>query len=365
VVRLNTHGAGASRMETRVQTEPHHSHGGAPSAIATAGSGSRRKSPRYAALFADSVVPRQGYTRVVRPGTQIVIVTARHDALSADELRAIGEYRLDQYILAGLYDAEVADRLGLTTDPEMGRLSPRGLHIAIGDTSGRFLCYVCFESASIPPFGNVRSDLVYPVLRDTDRLYFPCEVDFGGWIYADHPGMALLPAANVRELIRLVRNQSEKSPLDRLAVVEMLVAIARVLSDPVHRLEAIVGCASPDVRRLLHSYGIPVAYMPFATDKQGWYSAQTDAIWTEASHRPGRFWPFAIATADIRAETPFFDALEEALSLDPPYIAEALAPLRRRGPERTPRYIHGDPDGPADFWTADASYRADNHSGAS
>lgn len=353
-------------METSVQTEPHYSRGvRASSAVATAGPDSRRTSPRFAALFADPVVPRQGYTRVVRPGTQIVIVTARHDALSADEVRAIGEYRLDQYIQAGLYDAEAADRLGLTTDPEMGRLGPRGLHIAVGDTSGRFLCYVCFESASIPPFGNVRSDLVYPVLRDTDRLYFPGEVDFGGWIYADHPGMALLPTANVRELTRLVRNQSERSPLDRLAVVEMLVASIRVLSDRAQGIEAIVGCASPDVRRLLHSYGIPVAYMPFATDSQGWYSARTDAIWTEASHRPGRFWPVAIATADIRAETPFFDALGEALSLDPPYIAEALATLRRRGPERTPRYTYGDPDEPATFWTADPAYRADNHSAAS
>ncbi|HEX6121782.1 MAG TPA: hypothetical protein VFY89_01415, partial [Ktedonobacterales bacterium] len=107
---------------------------------------------RYPVLFAPGEVPaRPGYDRKVRPGTQLIVITALHEALSAAEIEAIAQYRLVQYTLAGLYDAEVVTRLQLKMDPAIGTLSGQDIHVLVGDTSGRFLCYLCFQSPLAPP----------------------------------------------------------------------------------------------------------------------------------------------------------------------------------------------------------------------
>src|SRR5579884_2634197 len=69
----------------------------------------------YPTLFASNrpnCMP--GYKRIVREGTGLVIVSVQHGVLSEAERKAIGQYRLQQYILANMYDPAAVERLGIT-----------------------------------------------------------------------------------------------------------------------------------------------------------------------------------------------------------------------------------------------------------
>src|SRR5437868_7895508 len=77
----------------------------------------------YRELFAAAAPSeREGYRRIVRGGTGLVTISARHSALAQSEADAISRFRLHQYVLAGLYDGEIIQRLGLATDPAMSLL---------------------------------------------------------------------------------------------------------------------------------------------------------------------------------------------------------------------------------------------------
>src|SRR5690348_3801157 len=83
---------------------------------------------RYPVLFSPGETSaRPGYYRKERPGTRLIVITARHDALTTEEIEAIAQYRLVQYTLAGLYDAEIVTRLQLKADPAIGTLSSQDI----------------------------------------------------------------------------------------------------------------------------------------------------------------------------------------------------------------------------------------------
>jgi hypothetical protein len=176
---------------------------------------------------------------------------------------------------------------------------------------------------------------------DTHRLHFPVEIDYGHELYATHPGLALLPVASVREMTRLVRNQAIRGPAATLATTEVIAATAKMLRDHRYRVEAIIGCASPDVRRLLHRLNIPMAYAPLAVDRLGQHPASLDAtIWSPDAASPGKFWPIALSSRDVSADGCYFDALDRALDTDPGHILEACQQALVQSQRVTPRFSY-------------------------
>jgi hypothetical protein len=263
--------------------------------------------------------------------------------LTGEQLEAIGEYRLEQYILAGMYDGRTASELGLTTDPALHRTFDSTLHLVIGDGEDHLLCYVSFEVAHLPaPCSQAPSTCaVHPWMKDRDRLYFPVEIDYGHELYASHPGMALLPVDNVREMTRMVRNQAIRGPAATVATTEVTVATAKMLRDHRYGVEAIIGCASPDLRRMLDRVNIPMAYAPLAVDRLGQHPASLDAtIWSPEAARPGRFWPFALSSRDMSADGCYFDALDQALEADLEHVLPARQQALARSLRLPPRYSH-------------------------
>jgi hypothetical protein len=305
----------------------------------------RAAAARYPGLFCHPGLRtvRLGYQRVERSGTGIVSLAVLHGDLTPRELDAISEYRLQQYVLSGMYDAATVERLGLWRDPSLEALADHDVHIAIGDVHGRFLCYMCMQSPLLPNGAPARevSAAGWRMGDPTRPFVFPCESEFGVGIYARHPQIAPIVLDNVRELTRLVRNQVVRTPVDAFTVVEAVLAVARGMSDPAHHIDAIVGCASLEVRRLLYRLGIPMVYAPFEPILGDNLGAAQDGqlLWTDQSHVPGRFWPFALASADVRLDITYFDALDAALALSADQIVEAASALRLDGLLRTPRLL--------------------------
>lgn len=314
---------------------------------------------RYPELFDAQAHPaRPGVERVTRAGTGLVVVTAVHEHLTPEEQRAISEYRLHQYVLAGLYDAEKVARLGLEVDPAVSMLAPRDIHVAIGDTEGRFLSYVCMQSPIGWKDALARADepsTCSHVMGHPDRLEFPCESEYGMDIYRYHPGMKTLPVASVREFMRLVRNQAIRVPADLFAVAEIMAAVAKVIMTPSHQIEALIGCGSPAVRKMLYSFGIPVAYAPTAPIVGDNLSGEVahDLLWTNESHQPGRFWPLILATSDVYLDAEFYREADRILGLPLDELAQELDSLRGVALRRRPRHAVDAREFGSVLWTGD------------
>jgi len=318
----------------------------------------RQAAARYPELFLSPTFHSlPGRRRRVRAGSGLVLVVARHGLLAPREAVAIAEYRLHQYMLAGLYDPLAVERLNIAADPAMEALDADDFHFAMGDRDGRFLCYVCFQSPL--PITDRGAPARAPRMGDTNRPTFPCESEYGLGIYGSHPEIARVPVSGVRELTRLVRNQAIRTPMDPWVVLEAIVGIARIICDPDHAPEAIIGCAGLEVRRLLYGLGLPVAYAPHAAiigDNRGGGAPGGELLWSEQSHVAGRFWPLAIAASDIRALTSYFDALDAALALSAEQIGEALRAARPHGLLRPPAYAADVAQAGGVFWTGDPFY---------
>lgn len=333
-----------------------------PVSVAATISHDRVAQARYPELFdVAACLARPGVERVARVGTGLVAVIAVHECLTPVEQRAISEYRLHQYVLAGLYDAEKVARLGLEVDPAVAQLAPRDIHVAIGDSEGRFLSYVCMQS----PIGwkewmsrQADQPARYPLMGDPDRLEFPTESEYGMHIFGKHPGLRMLPVANVREFIRLVRNQAIRVPADLFAVAEVVVAVAKVILNPTHQIEALIGAASPRVRKMLFSFGIPFAYAPSAPivgDNLGGEIGD-ETLWTSDSHKPGRFWPLILSTSDAQLDASFYREADRVLALPLDELAQELDTLRAVELRRQPRHAVDAREYGSVLWTGNPFY---------
>ncbi len=319
----------------------------------------RAAGARYPRLFmpSGSTDSRPGYRRIIRNGTGIVVISALHGDLTPAELDAIAEYRLQQYVLSNMYDAATVERLGLLRDPGVETLADQDVHISVGDVEGRFLCYMCMQS---PLVREEDVDVLDASLRlrDAPRPIFPCESEYGVAIYGQHPQLGPIQIDDVRELTRLVRNQAIRTPVDVFSVVEAVLAVARAMCAPHHHIEAIVGCASAEVRRALFRLGIPMIYAPEAPilgDNLG-AELEGELLWTQQSHVPGRFWPFALASADVALDVTYFDRLDSALALPVPSIPTALAELQPTGVLRAPRLLVEPAQAGGVLWTDNPMY---------
>lgn len=291
------------------------------------------------------------YVAVFRPGTRLTIISASHNALTEQERADVSAYRLEQYIAAGLYDAELVERAQIKEDPAMTMLGPRDTHLIVVNEDGVIASYMCLQAAAeqfrpriteasaLSPFaresflrskqfsGGVRaaSSLgvsVYPTVSEAVRRGFPVETEYGA-LYVNHAGLRNMPVDNVREIARFVRNLSMKrhgsdSTID-LAIVETILASVRYLLAPDHHAEAVVGCIAPEARRFLYHLGIPVAYAPSAPilgENLGGSTPDGPPIWADASHAPGKFWPFAISCLDLKRDQAYFEQLETTMACD-------------------------------------------------
>jgi hypothetical protein len=312
---------------------------------------------RYPALF--SAMPKRDRSRNSwqRPGTGIIVRMILHEELTAEQLDAIGEYRLDQYILAGLYDDERAAELGLTSDPNLVDLPGSTVHLLVGDAWHRLLCYASFEPAHIPatidmvdtkgsdPAGRSAAVPSRYRMCDTHRPLFSVEFAFGPKVYASHPEIAQLPTAAVREMMRMIRNQAIRAPLTSITTVEVIAAASHLLRDPRNQIETLIGCASPQLRQLADRLRLPVAYAADAVDHLREHSASTiAAIWTSKALEPGRFWPLAISLSDIKASGKFLDELDSALDgPDLKHVVAACKEAQNFSLAIVPRYCYTPP----------------------
>jgi hypothetical protein len=232
------------------------------------------------------------------------------------------------------------------------------------------LCYMCVQSplpdlsgrdAMDAGAGPSTTERAYAHMHDRGRPLFPTETEYGAALFSDHPALGLIPVAGVREVSRLVRNQSvEYTSLMQAATAETILAAARVLCDPQQRIEATLGCIAPDARRLLHVLGIPVAYAPHAPilgPNLGGGAQGEQLLWTADAHLEGRFWPFVVASADLRVEQQYLHQLDAALGRDSAETAIADLNNVRRGRPRIPsRYVTDPGLSYPVFWTADPFY---------
>lgn len=310
-----------------------------------------------------SASAKKGIYVKVRHGTGLVIAVVRHDQLSEEAMEAIARFRLAQYVAAGLYDAQHAWRYQKRGDPALKALSGHDMHVAVGHTNGRFLAYLCIQSAlplsDISHTSGLRNSNPSPRICEQARPLFPVETEYGD-IYNLHPGLRVMPVSGVRELSRLVRNQDpalRRDPIVQLALAEVLLAGATTLYNRSWRIEAVVGCAAPDARRVLYAMGMPIAYAPAAPvigDNLGGGAPEipNDLLWAQAANVPGRFWPYAIATADLRLDHDYFDALDRVLDASDKVTAlRAVARNRLGAPRRRARYVASEGQAGGLFWT--------------
>jgi hypothetical protein len=329
--------------------------------VATSIDHERVAQARYPELFDAVANPsRPGVERVVRQGTGLVALTAVHECLTPQEQQAISEYRLHQYVLAGMYDAEKVARLALDVDPAVALLAPRDIHVAIGDTEGRFLSYVCSQSpigwkeALVADEVAARSTL----MGDPDRLKFPCELHEARNVFSQHPEIKTLPVSRVREFIRVMRNQAVRVPADLFALAEVVAAVAKILMDPVNQIEAMIGCGSPQVRKMLFSFGVPVAYAHITSviGENESVEIPGEQLWTSKGLQPGRFWPLILATPDVLLDAEFYHDADRILGLPLDELAQELDSLRSVALRRQPRYVIDAREYGSVLWTGDPFY---------
>lgn len=332
--------------------------------------------------------------RRFRAGPKLVAVAVLHDALQPEQRRLLGGFRLRQYALCGLYDVRQVVQNAEGVDPSLEGLSPTAVHILAGTPDGRLLAYMCMETAqSLQPDGwasphdalgidepnhrggvdpaailQAQSSGLNGVTIDATltmgargRPLFPTESElFGPAIFPSLPAVRALAVTEVRELTRMLRNQAMRSPQSIAATVEVVYVISRLLSHPALDIKATLGCLDRDGRAMLAHLGMPVLYAPTApvlTHQVVLAKASPAAsLWTDLANAQGRFWPFVVATEDVRQQSAHFKRLDELLSLRAGELRRALVEFRRRRRTTLPEVFMPSAEASSILWTTDPFY---------
>lgn len=314
---------------------------------------SRQQQAHYPVLTAIATKGKDLLYQRTRP-TGLWSYAIRHDALAADALNEFGEFRIDQYALAGLYDtAKIAQR-GYRTDPSLADVAENTIHVLCGTNAGQILSCCSI----VPPKGPLYSEPIGRlvkrrrplVLGDEERALFPSETElYGRGVFESLPAIQDAPIERMRELVRMMRNQAIISPLTSLAVFEVCFALTEVLINPKLGIDLALGNAGPEARNLMEIINIPLLYAPWASVVVSETIPEED-FWIPPPKAEGYFWPFVMPTADLRAITPFRQQLDKALGSpaqtarnalvevanlakqpgwpQPPFILEAQTPPR-------------------------------------
>lgn len=287
----------------------------------------------------------------------------RHDMLPADAMHEFGEFRIDQYALAGLYDTSKIAQHGYRTDPALTGLAGNTIHVISGTSGGQVLACCSI----VPPKGPLHSEpegwLVKRrrplMLGDDERALFPAETElFGRGVFESLSAIQEIPIERMREIAHLMRNQAIRSPLTGLAVFELVYALTVVLTNPRMGIDIMLGSSGPEARNLMARANIPMLYAPWATVVVSETLPEED-FWIPPTHADQYFWPYVIATADLQALKPFHEQLDSALDSPAQQVRGALvrvANLARQpgGPQpqfalqaqMPPRWFISEPFGP-------------------
>ena len=262
-----------------------------------------------------------------RPGSGLVTIALRHSALTEPHTRALNEFRLDQYTLCGFYDLSYLQAHRIERDPDLSELPPDTIHIVVGSSDGRVLAYSYVQPPQGSPSGAAFTS-GGPTMGDTDRPWFPCEVEsFGPTIFSSLPALRPIPVAQVAEVSILLRNQLEHGVSSVYAVVESILAMALIQSMESNRLLATVAYGGHEARQIIYDMGMPGLYAPHAPVV---YNA-LPPHWSANANIPGRFWPCVFSTEDFLQGFAHLSALDSVLNLPANELRRELVKFRRAG----------------------------------
>jgi hypothetical protein len=303
----------------------------------------RQASARYPELLC--LTPRQHDQAIYerrRPYTDIVAVALRHDDLSDAQMRALDEFRLDQYLLCGFYDAAYIDAHQITHDPDLYTLPRDTIHLMVGASDGRFLAYSYLQS---PKGGEALTPTV--TLSDPGRPWFPCEIEsIGPDVFPSLPGLRHAPVNRLAEVSILLANQVVQGTASRYAVVEDLLALAMLQIAPRVDLIATLAYCDFEARKVIYDVGMTAIYAPEAPMLYN----NLRPHWTAAANEPGRFWPSVFSSADFQRGRAHLEALDQLLSQPPRAIRAELVSWRRMGKRIEPHALLPAPGTSALHW---------------
>lgn len=288
----------------------------------------RQKSALYPELF--SVAPEREDELLYfkrRSGSGLVVIALRHSALTEPQARALNEFRLDQYTLCGFYDLSYLQAHRIEHDPDLSELPPDTIHIVVGSSDRRVLAYSYIQPPQGAP-GGAAFISGGPTMGDTDRPWFPCEVEsFGPDIFASLPTLRPIPVAQVAEVSILLRNQLEHGVSSVYAVVESILAMALIQSMESNHLLATVAYGGHEARQIIYDMGMPGLYAPHAPVV---YNA-LPPHWSPSANIPGRFWPCVFSTKDFLQGFEHLRMLDSILELRANELRRELVKFRRSG----------------------------------
>lgn len=314
---------------------------------------SRQMQARYSALAA---IATRGKNLIFhrQRASGLWVYALRHDALGDDALREFGEFRLDQYSLAGLYDTTKIAEHGFRTDPTLTSAPDNAIHVLCGTTAGQVLACCSVIPAKGPLYSQPEGWLLKRrralTLGDDPRALFPSETElFGRGVFESLPAIQQVPIERIREIGHLMRNQAIKSPLTGISVFEIVYALTQILPNPQLGIDVSLGNMGPEARNLMELANIPVVYAPWAQVVVAETNPDED-FWIPPTNAESYFWPFAIASADLVAISPYTQQLDQALGSaaettrnalitvanlaktaglpQPPFVAQAQIPER-------------------------------------
>jgi hypothetical protein len=238
-----------------------------------------------------------------RHGVSVLVV--RTSGLQQDELVALMQYRLAQYLAVHFVDPQLIYEQRLEHEPLTG-VSPHDVHVIAGSAAtGELLCYAVLKAAAEMPAGAT--------LRTRERPLFPVETIHGWGIFNRLRILPDLPAAKLCELGRFVKNQRLHT-FDELGVrgpVEVGVALFRALIGPLRlELEAIIGDLEEGVaKQNLDFFHVPMVVL------HGTVPYEAEASYFSPRYQQCTVYPFAMLSADCsRAMLARLDSVEQALA---------------------------------------------------
>jgi hypothetical protein len=323
----------------------------------------RQEEARYPQLLAGR--RKVLYQRRRRSG--LVAVARYHGDLTIEQHAALGQFRLDQYMLSGLYDAGAIQRRALEADPSLDELAPEAAHILVGTRDHRLLAYFCMQTATPEAGAAQKPSLLRKLfgigepryLLSPGRPTFPSERElFGTAVFSSLPALRRIPVLQMRELTRLLRNQTVQSPQGVIAVVETIYAMSQLLINPKLHISVALGCMGRESRQILSNLKMPMLYAPTVPVIVP-QTTPEDAYWINPSNADGIFWPFVVSTADLRSQRGYLKRLNTVLAQPASKIRRALVHLRNERFTYAPRSLIQGMGTAYALWTADPFYGQD------
>lgn len=288
---------------------------------------------RYPALLMD-LRSHSILAPVHRARSGLVTVAVEQRDLGDAALAALGAFRLQQFLLCQWYDLQQVITDQAKCDPQLDHLPTSTIHICSGTPDGRLLAYACLQGANALTTSEaaLMDHQAALLLTDWPRPLFASERElFGAACFASLPALHSMPLTAISELNCFLHNQALMSPLSTIAAVETLLLMTRCILRPGSGLQVILGASDQEARRLLAALGFPMLYapqapvvVPFLPYKNYWAAGE---VGTAAQ---GKYWPFAVASADLREQQGHFARLHHLLDQPPADIRRGLVQLRRQ-----------------------------------